>query len=319
MMNIVACASDNYAMQCGVLFLSICQCNQETQINFFVLTDSKFHSANIQRIKGIINRFNADNTLKFILVDDNLVSDFNNIVSKFYPKQVLYRLFVGDLLPKDIDKVLYLDCDIIVRHNLKKLWETDLSNYSVACVPDALSGLVGIYNRLGYPQKFGYFNSGVLLINLSYWRNNHIGQQFIQFAKTTQIKITLPDQDILNVVLHESKKFLSLIYNSQSAFLYKLEYLKYDYYGNTEEIEQACSDPVILHLSGERPWYKGSKHPYKDEFYKLKALTPWKDEPLKAVTYKTKDRIKSKIRNILCLFGILKKLPNMYNPEHKLL
>lgn len=316
MMNIVACASDNYAMQCGVLFLSICMSNQNVPIDFYVLTDNAFQAENKSRIEDIVHRFNPQNSLKFISVDEALVSGFKNITNKYYPKQVLYRLFVADLLPKEINRALYLDCDIIVRHSLLDLWETDLSSISVACVPDALSGIVGIFNRLGYPQRYGYFNSGVLLINLTYWREHNISQRFVQFAQTTKVKITLPDQDILNSVLYCSIKMLPLTYNSQSGFLYKLEHISYDYYGNKDEIEQACIDPVVLHLAGERPWNKGCNHPYKDEFYKFKALTPWKDEPIKRVTYNKKDQIKRVLRQLLCNFGLVKELPDVYNRNY---
>ncbi len=317
-MNILACASDNYAMQCGVLFLSICKNNQKTPIRFYIMTDNVFQDINKVHLEDIIYRYNSDNNLQFIAVDDSLVADFQNITSKFYPKQVMYRLLAADLLPNDIDKVLYLDCDIIVRHSLRDLWKTDLLHSSVACVPDALSGLVGIFNRLGYPQKYGYFNSGVLLINLQYWREHKISQQFIDFAKTTHVDITLPDQDILNSVLHKSKTFIPLTFNFQSGFLYKLEYMKFDYYGNKDEIELACSDPVILHLAGERPWYKGSTHPYKDEFYKLKELTPWKDEPLKSVSYGFSKDIRKRFRAFLTKMRILPSIVDPYNRERKL-
>lgn len=318
MMNILACASDSYAMQCGVLFLSICQNNQETPIRFFVLTDYVFQDINKVHLEDIIHRYNTDNSLHFITVDDVFVSDFQDVTSKFYPKQVMYRLLAADLLPNDIDRVLYLDCDIIVRHGLRDLWETDLSHSSVACVPDALSGLVGIFNRLGYPQKYGYFNSGVLLINLQYWREHKISQKFIDFAKTTHVNITLPDQDMLNSVLHKSKIFIPLTFNSQSGFLYKLDHMKFDYYGNKDEIELACSDPVILHLAGERPWYKGSTHPYKDEFYKLKELTPWKDEPLKSVSYGFSKDIRKRFRAFLTKMRILPSIVDPYNRDRRL-
>lgn len=313
MINILACASDNYTMQCGVLFLSICENNKKEVFRFFVMTDNAFQDINKKRLEDIIHSYNDNNVLEFICVDEALVSDFQSITSKFYPKEVLYRLLAADLLPSDVDKVLYLDCDIIVRHSLIDLWKIDISGFSVGCVPDALSGIVGIYNRLQYPQRFGYFNSGVLLINLVYWRSNNICEKYYEFSRTTDIKITLPDQDILNVVLHKSKLFIPITYNLQSGFLYKLSCMSYDYYGNEEELTEACVNPVILHLAGERPWYKGSKHPYKDEYYKYKNMTVWKDVPLKSISYGFKNTIKQKLRTLLCILGILSPIENPYN------
>ncbi len=76
---------------------------------------------------------------------------------------------------------------------------------------------------------------------------------------------------------------------------------------------------MILHLAGERPWNNGCNHPYKEEFYKLKALTPWKDEPIKRVTYNKKDQIKRVLRQLLCNLGLVKELPDVYNRKYCLI
>ena len=69
-------------------------------------------------------------------------------------------------------KIIYLDCDLIVEQQLSKLFNYDIGRYPIAAVEDMWSGKDDNYERLGYDRKYGYFNSGVLLINLDMWRES---------------------------------------------------------------------------------------------------------------------------------------------------
>ena len=89
-------------------------------------------------------------------------------VDKWASIAVYYRLLAPRLLPDTIEKVLYLDSDLIVRKSLAPLWNTDIADRPLAAVPDYIGGTAG--RDLGLPDGTKYFNSGVLLMNLQYWR-----------------------------------------------------------------------------------------------------------------------------------------------------
>ena len=131
------------------------------------------------------------------------------------------------MLNSDIDKVLYLDSDIVVDKSLETLWNSNISNYAVGCVTD-MSEAKHDYNRLDFDPKLGYFNAGVLLINLKYWRDHHIIDEFVNIIINHPEMIEQHDQDVLNIVLCKNKFTLPLTYNVQNGFLFKPEYLELD-------------------------------------------------------------------------------------------
>lgn len=279
-MNIVACASDNYTMQCGVLFYSVCKNNFDESICFFVITDKFFSDKHKDDIRKTISDF-PNKTVEFIIVTDEQVDHFLQFENSYYTRHVFYRLLMADLLPKTVEKALYLDCDIIVRHSLKDLWNIDISNYAIGCIHDGLESEIEKFIRLGYSYDNGYFNSGVLYANLNYWRKTDASKRFALFIKNYGHLIVHPDQDVLNCVFLSEKLFIPFTYNAQSAFFYKKEFMQIDYIKYKDSIDSAVGDPVILHLSGVRPWVKGCEkiHPYGIEFFKYKENTIWKDFP----------------------------------------
>lgn len=120
------------------------------------------------------------------------------------------RLFVADIIPENIHKIIYLDCDIIVNGEIRGLWDINIAEYAVAAVEDMWSGKPCYYERLNYSSKFTYFNSGVLLINLDVWRSSHIGQVSMEYAIKHASSLIFNDQDILNALLHDKKLLIPL-------------------------------------------------------------------------------------------------------------
>lgn len=312
--NICACASDNYTMQCGVLFCSICENNKKENIHFFVIVDDKFSKEHKQQIQNLISQYN-NKQVEFLLVPDEKIDNFLSFENYFYTRHVFYRWLIPILLPSEIIRVLYLDCDIIVRHSLRKLWKTDLTDIACGVVHDAEEAKISQFNRLGYSYEKGYFNSGMMLINLAYWRRNNIMERLFSFLKDNFDKIEMPDQDPLNVVLQDNKKFVPFTYNLQSGQLLTINNMIFDYYKYRDELNVCREDPVVLHLSGARPWIKGCKHPYKNEFFKYRDKTIWKDEPLWDDYAPLKERLfmSNKVRKILSRFGLCHVLEDPYD------
>lgn len=303
-MDIVCCLDKDYLMPLGVMIYSLCENNKNEDITFHIIHNN-LTSLEENSLRKITNKY--DKMIFFYTIRH---SDLSNITIGNREQQKLsistyFRLFIGDILPKHVKKIIYLDGDIIVCDNLRELWNIDIGNKALAGVPDEYlfyGNIKQSYNRLKYSPNLGYFNAGVLLINLQYWREHNVIDDFFRLIESKVIFIH-HDQDILNYTFREQKIFIPLKYNLMSDFLLESQYrgISWEY---NEEIEQSVKEPVIIHYTGIKPWYKECDHPYKKEFLKYKALTEWKDTPLKK-SYKIK--IKRIIKKILLYFNLLDK------------
>lgn len=302
MINILATPSDNYAMPCGVMFYSACVNNPKGSLHFFVVTDNEFTDENKNNLQNTIEPFG--NKIDFYFVDDNVVSESADVSCSYYPRYVFYRLFAFKFLPEDIDKILYLDCDIIIRKPLQELWNIDISSYGIAGVPDVLEGDISHYNRLEYPSEEGYFNAGVIFMNLQYWRSKNIGNRITDILLYQYDKLKFYDQDVLNLLFHDCKFRLHMKFNVQSGFYYKKQYFGFEYNRYKVELEEGRKDPVILHLCGPQPWSKGCTHPLKDIFFRYQKETLWYNEPLWKNRRTIGERIIDKFRKPLSRFGV---------------
>ena len=131
--------------------------------------------------------------------------DFQNApVTKQYPQEMYYRLLAPWLLPRHLDRILYLDPDTLIINPIRPLWETDLEGKLFgAASHTGKTELVNNINqvRLGTTQK--YFNSGVLLINLEAGREEVTPERIFTYAAERGRELLLPDQDILNALYGE--------------------------------------------------------------------------------------------------------------------
>jgi lipopolysaccharide biosynthesis glycosyltransferase len=132
---------------------------------------------------------------------------------------VYARLLLAELLPAGWDRVIYLDCDTIVRHPLTELWNTDLGDSILGAVRDdyvpTISSPYGLptWQNLGLDADLPYFNSGVLLINLGAWRHHRIGEHALAYLSEHADDIRLFDQDALNAVVAGRWHELDTVWN----------------------------------------------------------------------------------------------------------
>jgi lipopolysaccharide biosynthesis glycosyltransferase len=270
--NIVACLDKDYVMPVGVMMYSVCYNNQNIEIVFHIIADESVKEKDKVDLTNTASRFGGKYVM-FYSIDRNKVSKFPDLIDG--PSfATYYRLFLTEILPDSIDKVIYLDGDVVVRKSLLSLWQSDIENYAVAAVPDISPEDIYSCERLKYDSRLGYFNAGVLLINLRYWREHNVIERFCEYIMTNYNSIHLQDQDVLNYVFREEKYMLPYKYNYQQNLVTK----KYYYY-NINAVLEACKDPIVLHFSGyNKPWnsYKATYNPYNSSFYKYQNQTIWK-------------------------------------------
>ncbi len=275
---IVCATDDNYAPYCGIMLTSVLENIKDRNVTAYILIDKPLREKQEKRFKHLSDKYGA--RTEFVMVDKSffekfpLKGDTKNL--KHWSIVTYYRLYAEDLLPKNVGKVLYLDCDIIVNRPIGDLFDLDWNGYSVGAVPDMCTEWQEYYDRLGYDKREGYFNAGVLFMNLDYWRDHNIGQKCIDFLSSNYDRIFNNDQDVLNVITRDSKRTLPVSYNYQMQ-------LRMPYFFNTfsDEMKQDVIDttsPHIIHYAAElKPWMtKYYFYPFNKEWHKYKKLSPWK-------------------------------------------
>lgn len=129
-----------------------------------------------------------------------------------------YRLFIASLFPK-YEKVLYLDCDIVVLGDISRLYNTDIGNDILAAAPECFvrgTREFRIYaeRALGLdPDR--YVNAGVLLLNLTEFRKNRIEERFIELIRDYDFDLLDPDQAYLNYLCYGKIYILPSSWNKE--------------------------------------------------------------------------------------------------------
>ena len=307
--DIVACTDHRNVMPTGVMMCSVCVNNPDVDILFHIITDSDVVREDCDDLTAIVARYNRAR-LEFYPVTEQIFSYSFPRIKERITRTAYYRLFVTEMLPTTIDKVLYLDGDVIVRHSLEELWNMDLSGRALAAAPDMKEDTTDRYEGLGYSKSLGYFNSGVLLINLAYWRQHQATKLFGEFLRDRWETILFHDQDVLNYVFREQKMTLPIKYNFQHGFLWKTPQCDWSKYG--EEVKEAREDPVIVHFTGiDKPWrYSYEPNPFRSTFLKYQNMTKWKDVFIDGRSRFT--RVRNLGGNILRRIGVLPQIESRF-------
>lgn len=289
-MHIAFCIDNNYIQHCAAMMTSVIENNRGGGITFHLLGDG-ITSENAQRLSDWIHGFAGVDMRIYPINKDNFkvfpVGDAYVNISTYF------RLLIPTLLT-DIDKVIYLDCDVVVNGSLAELWNTDVDNYALAAVRDRINDYVRVYNRLGYNMHDGYVNAGVLLINLKRWREDNVFDKAKKIAARMPLALKNHDQDIINLLYHGQILMLPFRYNLLEYYLYTEDwlYLDHKYY---PEIIEACKNPVIVHFCmPQKPWHVECFNPYRELYYKYRKMTPWPDLVLTHKVQHTsrKDKVK---------------------------
>ena len=292
-MDIVICINKQYLMPAGVMLCSLFENNKEEQITIHAMLGEDGDQC-MKPLQEMTERYHQ--TIRFYDMKDVRTDDFPvglYFQEPFITKEAYFRLFVMDVLPQSLEKVLYLDVDMVICGSIRELWDMDISDVAVGVVPDCFHQDIHETNRIGYEVSLGIFNSGVLLINLNYWREHDVMKEFVAYAKEAKDHLKYHDQDVLNYVFRHSKKELPIRFNLQTIHMY-YDRFRYLHFRLIEEVKEAFRHPVIIHYTGpEKPWYSNAYHPLKSYFEKYRQLTPWKNDTLKWMHIPLKKRLRN--------------------------
>ena len=281
-MNIVYASNDSYARHLGVSLCSLLDSNQDArQIHVYILSMG-ITGASRQKLDAIASRYGR--TLTYVELDDLKQRIPFPVDTGRFDLSTLARLFLGEMLPPSVTRCLYLDCDTVVIRSLKRLWEVPLEGAIAAAVQEPT-----IYRQvkeiIGLGPEDPYYNAGILLIDLAAWRQEHLGQQMMDYYQAQDGRLPANDQDVINRVLKGRIRTLPPKYNffpNYRYFSYKAltDYAPVYRTVTRKQLIRAKRRPVIIHYMGdERPWIAGNRNHYRRAYEKYLAQTGWAGTP----------------------------------------
>lgn len=271
----IACNIDHrYVRHCAVTMASAFASNPDTPITAHIvgreLTDDD------RRALDTVASQWVDKHVCYYEPDEHLLDGFT--IRATHGRITLatyYRCFLAELLPNELERVLYLDCDLLVLQSLEPLWKTPLGEAWAGVADDTGCNEPERYTRLSYPQADSYFNAGVLLINLDAWRRHGMGTMCCDYYNSHLDTIVYNDQDVLNGLLHDKSTPIDVKWNVQDGFYRRRNSLPPSW--QTEHAE-ALRHPAILHYTNRKPWDYDSQHPLRRLYFNYLDLTPWRGE-----------------------------------------
>ncbi len=209
--------------------------------NLLITTDGKYlpHAYDLIRSIKLYNKNPLNIFLIYCDLKDEEINEFKEFMkyndygelhtyfidaSKYdLPLQIEYlsitayiRLFAPLIIKEKLDRILYLDCDIICRGLIDKLYNEDFEgNPIAACINMNYETNPDFNSNLGLPLDNNYINSGVLLINIPEYKKIVNENIIVNCIAEYHDRLVQHDQDIINILFFNKMKYLDISYNYQ--------------------------------------------------------------------------------------------------------
>jgi len=260
----------NYFRYVAITIVSILENNRDQPIHFHILTENvpqtvHDHFRWLERTYGT--------TIDFHLPDLAIFRDLYTFsASSQYSPAIFTRLMIPATLRGIAETVLYLDADIICSGSIADLKKLDMREQVLAVVSDELETTVKNRCAALNIASGRYFNSGVMLINVTNWLAADVTRQVFQTLQDSRQSFLHPDQDALNLVMGDNVLYIEERWNLR----YNLEIML-----RKGQATEWLGDAVFMHFTGRvKPWLNWNLHVSKALFVRYQNLTPWRDAPL---------------------------------------
>ena len=322
---IVFAIDNDYVKQLTTVICSILKCkSKDTHFSFFVLNRNIYEEK-----QKIVERFvysnDSSSSIEFININDYINGiDIEKYMSRrnnynYISIETFFRFFIPDIFNK-YEKIIYLDADILVFEDLKKLYDIDINNFYAGVIIDAFQyyhlenntkpsddnyiNYHEYYKRKLNKKNLMYFNAGVLLFNIKEMIKDNLVSKLWDFT-FKQSPLELQDQDVLNSVLESKVRYISYKWNVLKDTHFLANQCRNPDMRQT--FIEAYANPYILHYVGQnKPWYFSTKQTYNYSFiydwWKFYKKTPFfssKDEVILTKIKQWNERTNK--LNIICL------------------
>lgn len=271
--HILLTFNDEYTKHACVLLASLFESNKGLNGSFFIHVRC-FKSQISSESQNTLSRFcsSYNNRIEFKELEINDI-EFPNLEQVYLTRESYLRLFSFDNMPNDVDTILYLDVDILIVGDISELFSLKFGNEVLAAVDD-LPQPTEVYRRLSIPVEYTYFNSGVMVVDVSKWRKEGLIRKVTEYIRENHHTIIAHDQDVLNALLYNRRKVLDQKYNLLTPY--------FEGYNKTgsglEKVNTAKRNPRIIHFAGPiKPWDTWMNHPYWQLYWNHLKHTPYKN------------------------------------------
>ncbi len=266
--DIVFAAETTYLQHLTVAIQSLISTNKGTSFTIHVIHNGFTH-ADEALLRGIAGDKPID--FQFYHPDSRMLKKL--VTTYHFSAANYYRLLIPGLLNADISHALYLDSDLVVAQPLDELLQTSTGDFPVAAVENPGFDR---HHDLNMDSDARYLNSGVMIMNLNYWRKHHLAEKIISFIENNPSKIKYADQCGINAVLNGHWLPLKPKFNQQSVF-FEQHFIKAQTTFAHGDFNEAIQVPVIVHYTGSiKPWHYVCTHPFKRLYYHYLKQTPFK-------------------------------------------
>ncbi|WP_052282738.1 lipopolysaccharide 3-alpha-galactosyltransferase [Kluyvera genomosp. 1] len=261
----------NFLFGCGVSIASVLLHNRSMNFVFHVFID--VISDDEKRQFAQLAQDN-DTCIQIHIVNCERLAAFPT--TKNWSVAMYFRFIIGDYFIGQQTRLLYLDADIVCQGDIHELMTLELADTVVGVVPERdEKWWLSRSKSLDCPAiANGYFNSGVLLLNIPAWASEYVSGKAMSLLSDKSItrKLSFMDQDILNIILSGKVTFIDGKYNTQFSLNYELK---------ETFINPIHAGTVLIHYVGPtKPWHNWACYPSAEPFLKAKASSPWKNLPL---------------------------------------
>ena len=238
-MNILIATNDAYVIPTKNMLFSLAQ-NNSCQLDIYLLYNQLSKEHILQLSDYITQRCHG--VLYPVPMDISLLSGAP--LSKYWSIETYFRLFSCELLPEDLDRILWLDGDIIINRSIQEFYEQDLQDNAIsACQGCNDSGIA----RLGLDANHLYFNAGVILFDLQKCRSIFTLSTIQDTIGTYKEKLKTPDQDVLNILCQNRVKYAPADKYNNECFG--------DHVFSAEKMKFLREEACIIHFDGPmKPW-----------------------------------------------------------------
>ena len=256
-MNILLTLDENYLLPCKVMLDSLFTSNPaETDVTVYLL-HSAIPAEKLEELASFCAAFGA--ALRPIAVDAALFESAPT--SKRYPKEMYYRLLSPLILPREVERVLYLDPDMLIINPLRPLWELELCGKAFAAASHTgLTEMANGINQMRLDTEHEYFNSGVMLIDLTAARKLVTAEDVFACVSEHEKELILPDQDVFNILYGEDTRPVEDV-------LWNYDVRNYSKYlirsTGKHDLSWVMRNTAVLHFCGRnKPWHEDYKNPF---------------------------------------------------------
>lgn len=261
--NILVTLDENYLAPLNVMLYTLTRFNPDCYFYVYLLHTSVRKSA-VRPTEKVLGENG-----RLILVKARNLALENAPTTARYPKEIYYRIFAAQYLPETLERVLYLDPDLVVNGSILPLYRLPMENYFFAAASH-IGILLQKMNtlRLDMEEDSPYINSGVMLMNLALLRREQNAEEIFQFIEKRKNLLMLPDQDIISALYGSRIYALDAFRYNMTERLYR-QHAPFDRELNLDWVRQHS---VIIHYCGRNKPWKEKYSGQLDIFYKEAVL-----------------------------------------------